>query len=292
MKSHKALGKGLRALITETDLPAEGAAPVDGIAIHLIDPNPFQPRTDFDEASIHELMQSIQSRGLLQPVVVRPYGDRFQLILGERRLRACRLAGLEFISAQIRNVETSEEMLELAILENVQRQDLNPIELATALRNLQLQYNLTQESIAEKMGVSRAHVANTLRLLKLPKEIQQALIEKKLTMGHARALLSLETERDQLKLYERFMVNGNVTVRGAEELTRQHKSQKTKVKSAQEELTLSKGEVQAIARVEDLLRRRLATKVKIKPKGRGGTVEIIYYGPDDLNRLLDLLDHD
>jgi ParB family chromosome partitioning protein len=275
MKSHKALGKGLRALITETDQPAEGAAPVDGIAIHLIDPNPFQPRTDFDEASIHELMQSIQSRGLLQPVVVRPHGDRFQLILGERRLRACRLAGMEFISAQIRNVETSEEMLELAILENVQRQDLNPIELATALRSLQLQYNLTQESIAEKMGVSRAHVANTLRLLKLPKEIQQALIEKKLTMGH-----------------ERFMVNGNVTVRGAEEMTRQHKARKPRPASTQEELTLSKGEVQAIARVEDLLRRRLATKVKIKPKGRGGTVEIIYYGPDDLNRLLDLLDHD
>jgi ParB family chromosome partitioning protein len=274
MKPHKALGKGLRALITESNLPADGAAPVNGIAIHLIDPNPFQPRKEFDETTIQELKQSIQNRGLLQPVMVRPHGDRYQLILGERRLRACRLAGMEVIPAQVRQVESSEEMLELAILENVQRQDLNPIELAMALRSLQQQYDLTQEAIAEKMGVSRAHVANTLRLLKLPEQIQQALIEKKLTMGHARALLSLETERDQLKLYERFMVNGNVSVRGAEELTR------------------SKGEAQAIARVEDLLRRRLATKVKIKPKGRGGTVEIVYYGPDDLNRLLDLLDHD
>ena len=290
MKSHKALGKGLRALISETDLATEDNAPVNQIAIQLIDPNPFQPRQEFDEASIDELKRSIQTHGLLQPVVVRPNGERYELILGERRVRACRAAGLEFIPAQVRIVESSEEMLELAILENVQREDLNPIELASALRNLQQRYNLTQESIAEKMGVSRAHVANTLRLLKLPDRIQEALIAKKLTMGHARALLSLDTEREQLKLYERFMVNGNVSVRGAEELTRQHKSRKSSASKKEE--PVSSSEAKAIARVEDLLQRRLSTKVKIKPKGRGGTVEIIYYGPDDLNRLLDLLDHD
>jgi ParB family chromosome partitioning protein len=291
MKSHKALGKGLRALISETDLPAEDNAPVNQIAIQLIDPNPFQPRQDFDEASIDELKQSILSHGLLQPVVVRPNGERYELILGERRLRACRAAKMEFISAQLRNVESSEEMLELAILENVQRQDLNPIELASALKNLQQRYNLTQETIAEKMGVSRAHVANTLRLLKLPELIQNALIGKKLTMGHARALLSLETEREQLKLFERFMVNGNVSVRGAEEMTRQHKAKKSPT-AKQEESAISSGEAKAIARIESILQRKLSTKVKIKPKGRGGIVEIIYYGPDDLNRLLDLLEHE
>ncbi|MBU0691200.1 ParB/RepB/Spo0J family partition protein [bacterium] len=291
MKSHKALGKGLRALISETDLTTDDNAPVNQIAIQLIDPNPFQPRQEFDETSIDELKQSIQNHGLLQPVVVRPNGERYELILGERRLRACRAAGLESISAQVRIVESSEEMLELAILENVQRKDLNAIELATALRNLQQRYNLTQESIAEKMGVSRAHVANTLRLLKLPAQIQSALIADKLTMGHARALLSLETEREQLKLFERFMVNGNVSVRGAEELTRQHKSKKTSA-AQKDEAPISSSEAKAIARVEDLLQRRLGTKVKIKPKGRGGTVEIIYYGPEDLNRLLDLLEHD
>ena len=291
MKSHKALGKGLRALISETDLTTDDSAPVNQIAIQLIDPNPFQPRQEFDEIAIDELKQSIQVHGLLQSVVVRPNGERYELILGERRLRACKAAGMEFIPAQVRNVESSEEMLELAILENVQRQDLNAIELATALRNLQQRYNLTQESIAEKMGVSRAHVANTLRLLKLPGQIQSALVANKLTMGHARALLSLDTEREQLKLFERFMVNGNVSVRGAEEMTRRHKSKKASA-TKQEELQISSGEAKAIARVEDLLQRKLATKVKIKPKGRGGTVEIIYYGPEDLNRLLDLLDHD
>lgn len=291
MKSHKALGKGLRALISETDLATDETAPVNQIAIQLIDPNPFQPRQEFDEEAIDELKQSIQIHGLLQPVVVRPNGERYELILGERRLRACRAAGLEFIPAQVRIVESSEEMLELAILENVQRKDLNPIELATALRNLQMRYNMTQETIAEKMGVSRAHVANTLRLLKLPATIQSALIANKLTMGHARALLSLDTEREQLKLFERFMVNGNVSVRSAEELTREHKSKKAAA-SGQQEIPISTGEAKAISRIEDLLQRRLGTKVKIKPKGRGGTVEIIYYGPEDLNRLLDLLEND
>ena len=289
MTSHKALGKGLRALISESETGVEPSGATNQIAIDLIDPNPFQPRRGFDDASIDELKQSILAQGLLQPVVVRPHGDRYQLILGERRLRACRAAGLEFIDAQVRAVRTNEEMLELAILENVQREDLNPIELAHALKRLQEQYALTQEAIAEKMGVSRAHVANTLRLLKLPQAIQQALIDKKLTMGHARALLSIESERDQVKLFERFMVNGGLSVRGVEELTRKHKSRKSGTSPAER----SDGDprtAQALARVEELLKKKLSTRVRIKPKGRGGTLEIAYYSVEDLNRLIDILD--
>ncbi|MBK6766268.1 MAG: ParB/RepB/Spo0J family partition protein [bacterium] len=222
MKSHKALGKGLRALITEEEVSSSTSptAEVAHIELDRIDPNPFQPRQTFRDEGIEELKNSILKQGLLQPVVVRPAGDRFQLILGERRYRASKAAGLKSIPAQVRVVESSEEMLELAILENVHREDLTPIELAQAIVRLQQQYTLTQEVVAEKMGMSRAHIANLVRLLKLPPRIQQALIDGKLTMGHARALLSVVDEGEQLELFERFLVDGKLTVRNAEAMTR------------------------------------------------------------------------
>ncbi|MCC6477418.1 ParB/RepB/Spo0J family partition protein, partial [bacterium] len=222
MKGHKALGKGLRALITEEEVQTSTSAAPDiaHLSVDMIDPNPFQPRRIFRDEGIEELKQSILKQGLLQPVVVRQAGARYQLILGERRLRASKAAGLHTSPAQIRQVETSEEMLELAILENVHREDLTPIELAHAIARLMQQYSLTQEVVAEKMGMSRTNVANTLRLLKLPSKIQDALNDGKLTMGHARALLSVVDEGEQLDLFERFIVDGKITVRRAEVMTR------------------------------------------------------------------------
>ncbi|MBK6909604.1 MAG: ParB/RepB/Spo0J family partition protein [bacterium] len=291
MKSHKALGKGLRALISDEDVTSSTTTPVPEIVhldIELIDPNPFQPRQIFNDEAIEDLKNSILKQGLLQPVVVRPAGTRFQLILGERRLRATRAAGMTTIAAQVRVVESSEEMLELAILENVHREDLTPIELAQAIVRLQQQYGLTQEAVAEKMGMSRAHIANLVRLLKLPERIQTALTEGKLTMGHARALLSVVDEGQQLDLFERFLVDGKVTVRTAEALTRKKKVP-TKAEAATMKAADSR-EARAIAQVENSLSRQLATRVRIKPKGRGGTIEITYYTLDDLNRLLELVD--
>lgn len=289
MKSHKALGKGLRALITEDEVSssASTAQEINQLSVDLIDPNPFQPRQVFRDEAIDELKNSILKQGLLQPVVVRPAGNRYQLILGERRLRATRAAGLKTIPAQIRVVESSEEMLELAILENVHREDLTPIEIAQAIVRLQQQYTLTQEVIAEKMGMSRAHIANLVRLLKLPPRIQTALIEGKLTMGHARALLSVVDEGEQLDLFERFLVDGKLTVRNAEAMTRKPKPARSK--SANTVATESR-EAKALAQVENSLSRQLSTRVKIKPKGRGGTIEITYYSIDDLNRLLEIVD--
>ncbi len=290
MKSHKALGKGLRALISDDEVTSSTApAPeVSHIAVELIDPNPFQPRKTFRDEGIEELKNSILKQGLLQPVVVRPAGERFELILGERRLRATKAAGLATIAAQIRVVESSEEMLELAILENVHREDLTPIELAQAIVRLQQQYTLTQEVVAEKMGMSRAHIANLVRLLKLPSRIQQALTEGKLTMGHARALLSVVDEGEQLDLFERFLVDGTLTVRNAEAMTRKKKPTKGKAEPAMS--AADAREAKALAQVENNLSRQLSTRVKIKPKGRGGVIEITYYTIDDLNRLLEIVD--
>jgi ParB family chromosome partitioning protein len=290
MKGHKALGKGLRALITEEEVQTSTSAAPDiaHLSVDMIDPNPFQPRRIFRDEGIEELKQSILKQGLLQPVVVRQAGARYQLILGERRLRASKAAGLHTIPAQIRQVETSEEMLELAILENVHREDLTPIELAHAIARLMQQYSLTQEVVAEKMGMSRTNVANTLRLLKLPSKIQDALNDGKLTMGHARALLSVVDEGEQLDLFERFIVDGKITVRRAEVMTRK-KPEAGKDKKGGV-ATVEGKEARALVQLEQTLSRQLATRVKIKPKGRGGVVEITYYSVEDLNRLLELVE--
>jgi len=287
MKPRKGLGKGLAALISEAEAPSETGATVADLDLGLIDPNPFQPRQAFDEESIEELKQSILAQGLLQPVLVRRHDSRFQLIVGERRWRAARAAGLTSIPALVRDEASDAEMLELALLENVQRQDLNPIELAEALQRLQSSCALTQEAVAEKLGVSRAHVTNILRLLRLPAPIQHALSQGKVTMGHARALLAVSDSKAQDELFQRFLVDGRPTVREAEELTRRAagKTKKPRVKSA-----LDHRQELEIARLEERLRSKLSTQVRIKARGRGGTLEIRFYTPEDLDRLLKLLE--
>jgi ParB family transcriptional regulator, chromosome partitioning protein len=290
MKAPKGLGKGLKALISEADSIDEPKASSAELEVALIDPNPFQPRQVFDETAIEDLKQSIIEQGVLQPILVRPVGDRYQIIVGERRWRASKAAGLTHIPAQVRQVETDEEMLELAILENVQREDLNPIELARAIQQLQTSCNLTQEQIAQKLGVSRAHVANTLRLLQLSEKIQQALEAGKLTAGHSRALLSVQDEKERDELFERFIVDGKLTVRTAEAMTRKTKAPRKKGKQSEDLFPDDRRRAQEIARIEDLLRRQLATRVKIKPKGRGGVLEIPFYTSEDLERLMEIFE--
>jgi ParB family chromosome partitioning protein len=288
MKPHKGLGKGLRALITETEVAIEAAGiAVSDVEIALIEPNPFQPRRDFDTDALEELRQSILQQGVLQPVLLRKAGQRYQLIVGERRWRASKSAGLTTIPAIVREVASDGEMMELALLENVQREDLNPIEVAKAILQLQNECGLTQETIAEKLGLSRAHVANTVRLLKLPDHIQAALMDGRLTMGHARALLSVEVERERDKLFEQFVADARLTVRVAEELTRRAGAKGHKQNG---HAAVDRRQQAEIARLENRLQRALSTRVKIKPKGRGGIVEIQFHTHEDLERLLELLD--
>jgi ParB family chromosome partitioning protein len=285
----KGLGKGLAALIGEVDSSPERGVSVSEISVDLIDPNPFQPRQVFDDESIEELKQSIQAQGVLQPVLLRRNGDRFQLIVGERRWRATRAAGLEAIPALVRERATDEEMLELALLENVQRQDLNPIELAEAIQRLQATCTLTQDAVAEKLGVSRTHVTNTLRLLKLPPTIQGALAVGKITMGHARALLTITDEAQQNELFERFLVDGRPNVREAEDITRRVAG-KGKKKNTAGPLSLDRRQQLELIKIEERLRRLLSTRVKIKPRGRGGILEIQFFSAEDLERLLEFLE--
>ncbi|MDD5088242.1 MAG: ParB/RepB/Spo0J family partition protein [bacterium] len=283
MTTRKGLGKGLAALISEADAPVETGLSVSQIALDRIDPNPFQPRQVFDEDSIEELKRSIQAQGLLQPVLVRQTGERYQLIVGERRWRAARAAGLQQIPALVRESASDEEMLELALLENVQRKDLNLIELAQAIQALQTKCSLTQDQVAQKLGVSRTQVANILRLLKLPKEIQGALAEGNLTMGHARALLSVDDPRHRFKLFQSFLAEARPTVREAEALTRRG--------GAEGALAARDRQQQAeIKRIEERLRRALATRVRIKPKGHGGVLEIQFFTHEDLGRILEIIE--
>jgi ParB family chromosome partitioning protein len=289
MKMKKGLGKGLAALISESEVPAETGVPVVDVAVALVDPNPFQPRQVFDDEAIEDLKRSILAKGVLQPVLVRKNGERFQLIVGERRWRASRAAGLENIPALVRDNASDEDMLELAVLENLQREDLNPIEVAQAILKLQTTCSLTQEAVADKLGVSRAHVANTVRLLKLPDRIKAALCDGKITAGHARVLLGINDDREQSDMFERFLADGRPTVRQAEDLKRISAGRTKQSKSAPS--AANHRQELEIKKLEERLRRSLSTRVKIKPRGHGGTIEIQFYTSDDLNRLLEFFEH-
>lgn len=294
------LGKGLEALIrprTEPERPEPtGTAPpsayregseVSEIEISRIRPNPYQPRADFDEAALDELKRSIIEKGVIQPVTVRraKQGD-YELVSGERRVRAALEAGLNRIPAYIIEVKRDEEMLELALIENLQREHLNPVEIAISYRRLINDCNLTQEEVAQKIGKDRTTVTNFLRLLKLPEKIQNALRKNQLTSGHARALVALEDEKTQLTIFERIVKKG-LNVRQVEELVRglgEKKESQPRTPGHMPSATQS-----AISSVEERIRNALATKVKVMSKGGGrGEIIIEYYSHDDLDRLLEL----
>ena len=268
-----ALGKGLEALIPER------GEEVLHLEISRIFPGE-QPRKIFRDNSLKELAASIKEKGILQPIIVSRVGDgSFRLIAGERRWRAAQIAGLKKIPAIVKNV-ASKDSLEIALIENIQREDLNPIEEAEAFNRLVKDFNLTQEEVSEKVGKERATVANYLRLLKLPDEIKSLISDSSLSMGHARAILSIEGRANQLQAARRIIKKG-LSVREAESLAKNGAPKKSKTRSAHKD--------PQIASLEDKLIKSLGTKVRIQHKGeKGGRIEIEYYSLDELDRLLDI----
>ena len=245
--------------------------------------NPHQPRKYFEENNLKELADSIREHGILQPLVVSKIGNgKYELIAGERRLEASKLVNLKTVPAIIRSV-SDQQKLELALVENVQRHNLNPIEEARAYLKLANEFNLTQEEIAQKSGKSRSMIANTLRLLDLPIEIQRGLMEEKITAGHARAILALDNPEKQRALYQLILKNG-LSVRAAEE-----KVKSVTVKSYKRKNT--KRSDPAIQDLENLLQEKLKTKVQIKKSGRSGKVVIEFYSEEELGKIVKLLNY-
>ncbi len=288
MKTKSRLGKGLDALISTSidHISPQLNKTVHEVDVNLVDPNPFQPRMEMDEAAFEELKRSVKERGIIQPVAVRPgKNGRYELIAGERRLRAAIAVGLKKIPAYILNVTRDEDMLEIALIENVQREHLNPIDLAKGYQRLIDECNLTQEEVAEKIGKDRATVANLIRLLKLPDIIQESLKKGEIREGHARALLGLPDKRQQIDLWKKTVKNG-LSVRKVEEAVK--KIRKTTPALSVEHLPRKKPAY--IGRIEATLREKFGTQVKIRTKKEGGSIEIIYYSREDLERLMELFD--
>lgn len=249
------------------------------IDIGLIDRNPDQPRKIFDDSALSELSESIKNYGVIQPIIVKKVNDRYVIIAGERRWRASRLAGLKTIPCIIKEY-TEQEISEIAIIENLQREDLNPIESAKAIKNLINQYNLTQDEVADKIGKSRPAVANTLRLLSLPETIIALVESNKLTAGHARALLAIEDTAKQKEIALLIIQNG-LTVRDVENIIKHLNKPKQEVVIKEKSLELKD--------FEDKIKRVFSTKVQIKGNDNKGKIVIDYYSKDDLERIYDIL---
>ncbi|HSV27752.1 MAG TPA: ParB/RepB/Spo0J family partition protein [Sedimentisphaerales bacterium] len=293
------LGRGLQSLlgpITAVSVHAEGARSPAGISgkyppdkeltsglgeisISAILSNPYQPRTTWDSAELQSLADSIKTNGVIQPVVVRAVDGKYQLIAGERRLRACQLAGLESIPAIVRTV-TDSEMLELALVENIHRADLNPVERAQAYQKYLSEFSLSQAEAATRLGEDRSVIANHIRLLELPGDIKRMLVERQLTMGHARAILALPTDELRRKLANRAMA-GRLSVRDVERLVRSYTEADGTKKKAPE------AKAAHIIDLENRLSRTLGTKVTIEARkgGRRGKVVVEFYSMDDFDRI-------
>ncbi len=304
-----ALGKGLKALIPDEsievidrkerlagnvrgyqfrDTRTGEVGTIGNIPVAKITPNPYQPRLDFDRDALNELKESIREKGIIQPITVRIKGDGYELISGERRLRASSEVGFKEIPAYILDVKTDQEMLELALIENIQREKLNPIEVASGYQRLIDECQLTQEEVAKKVSKDRTTVTNFLRLLKLPKEIQKSLREGEITMGHARALVSIDDSDVQLEIWEE-TIEKQLSVRKVEELVAKASIKKKKSTQKGKVAGVIKKDIN-ISEVESMLRERLATKVKINHTAKGsGDIVIQYYSPDDLERIVDAI---
>lgn len=279
MTNRKALGRGLSALIPEVPAESQNDGNIQFVRVDRISPNPFQPREVFDSQKLDELARSIAENGIVQPVTVRRFQDGYQLIAGERRLRCVRDLGIEKIPAFILDVQSDEEMMELSIIENIHREDLNPIDIANGYRRLIEECRLTQEQVAHKVGKDRATVTNFLRLLKLPRRIQESTQSGEISMGHARALLAVESAEQQLELWKK-IVKSNLSVRQVEEAARK----KNELPVEKPKATIAHSAYFEDA--ENRLRTKLATKVTIKTRTTGGSIEIEYYSADDLDRLI------
>lgn len=283
MPKKQVLGRGLDVLIPGVDASQFGSADLFYCDVDAIRANPYQPRRRFSEDELQSLATSIQANGLLQPLVVRSVGDTYELVVGERRWRACRKAGIKQIPVLVRDVSAL-EMLEMALVENIQREDLNPMEKAEAYQRLMDEFDLTQEEVAGRVGQKRSTVANFLRLRTLPKEIQNDIVNDTLSMGHARALLAAETPAQQKAVW-RQVVSKKLSVRATENLIRKLTREK---KAAAKPRPASSEEIY-LRSVADELARSLGTKVDITRTGKRGRLEIEFYGNEDLDRLISLL---
>ena len=282
-------GRGLDALINTSDVNTQGSSNLNEIAITQIEPNPDQPRREFDEAALQELAESIKAMGIIAPITLRQVSDnRYQIIAGERRWRASQIAGLTTIPAYIRTVE-DENVMEMALVENIQREDLNAIEIALAYQHLAETTGMTQARISERVGKSRAAVTNYMRLLKLPAQVQMALKDKEIDMGHARALLALESPSQQLKLFKEVQKQG-YSVRKVEEM-----AQMMKETGDLQSVKKAVAGRAALSPEYDILRRRLAdffqTKVQLTCSAKGkGKISINFANEEELERILHVLD--
>jgi ParB family transcriptional regulator, chromosome partitioning protein len=282
--NRKALGKGINALIPDFEMGVPEIEPsaASVLLVDEISPNRLQPRSHFDDKKLEELISSIEEHGVLQPIVVQKANSGYELIVGERRWRASKKLGLKKIPAVIREVSGAES-LEIAIIENIHRHDLNPIEEAEAYSRLANEFALTQEMVAKKVGKSRTAVANTLRLLKLSRNIKEDLISDKISMGHARALLGLENSR-QMEILRKDILKQNLTVRQTED-----RVNKIKMGSLSKPVPSTAKKDIFIKDLEKELARRLGTKVDISPKKNGGKLVVRYYSNEDLERIRGLM---
>jgi len=277
-----ALGKGINALIPNFEEGLKEKAAPGGVVELLIDeifPNPLQPRKHFDDEKLDELVQSIRENGVLQPVIVQKRPNGYELVVGERRWRASQKANLKKIPVVVREV-TETQSLEIALIENIQRQDLNPIEEAEAYARLGDDFGLTQEQLAKRLGKSRVTITNTLRLLNLSAAVKQDLISGRLSAGHARALLGLESEKE-IEVLRREIVKKGLSVRETEGKVRRQKTSAARPQTPPKDIFIKD--------VEARLKRRLGTQVDIVPQKNGGKLVIHYYSTDDLDRLIDLI---
>ncbi len=276
----RALGKGLSALIPEPEAPAAPVAiSAAEVPTSALDPNPFQPRSNMDPARLAELAASIRESGIVQPILVRRRGERYQIIAGERRFRAAQANGLLSVPVTVREV-ADEHLLELALVENIQREELNAIEEAQAFHRLQEEFRLTQEEIAQRVGRDRATVANTMRLLRLPRELREMVASGRLGAGHARALLALDRADDQLALGREASRKG-LSVREVERRVALLRAPGTKSAAARKDANTRAA--------EERLRGVLGARVEIVRRGRGGQVRVLFAGEAELNRLFELL---
>jgi ParB family chromosome partitioning protein len=280
MARKSGLGRGLDALIISNE--STNIREADQIRVDRIVPNPRQPRAHINSEELIELTASVKEHGIIQPVIVTydQQGDSYTLIAGERRLLAARQAGLETIPAIVREA-SEQQRLVIALIENVQRTDLNAMEAAEAYRQLAEDFNLSHEEIAHHVGKSRVAITNTLRLLKLPKDIQQALVENKISEGHARALLTLPSPQAQSSAYKTIL-NRDLNVRQTEELVRKLTGQQVKTHS-------KPAQAPEISALEERLRTQLGTKVVVKSRKNGGTLTIHYYSDEELDSLIEMI---
>ena len=282
--SNKRLGKGLEALIRpRSDEKIPESHGVDRISIRSIKPNPHQPRQKFDETSLDELTASIKEKGILTPITVQKAGNQFILIAGERRLRASKKAGLKKIPVYIIDVADDAEMIEMALIENIQRENLNPIEEAEAYIYLNNRFKFSQEKIAKSVGKKRVTISNSLRLLTLPREIKESIRNGRLSAGHGRAILMMKTHNSMIGLWKK-IIKGKMSVRAAEDWAKEKTSKKLELRKK----VIRKVSPQ-IKRLEDELISILGTKVRIIYKKGSGSIEVSYFSDDDLERITEMI---